>query len=258
MGRILDSLSFRFKRFQLGLLGQTRGIFRPKIGGKRIELRFPEDEKEVHLHEFHRIFIDDCYGLMAINQPIRTVLDIGANAGLFSLAARHRFRNATIHAYEPNSSALEQLKWNTSNYQVSTFGEAVGACTGTVSLIAGENSLHSVAKRLDHGAIPQIAFGDAIGRLGQRIDLLKLDCEGAEWEILEVDYDWSRVRFLTMEYHLWARPGSNLADIRNLIESRGFNIMSIYPSASNAFGLLRAQRRSSNDRLEKESRGNTL
>lgn len=51
---------------------------------------------------FFSIFLDDDYFIDRITRPVSTVLDIGANIGFFSIAARKSFPQATIHSYEPN------------------------------------------------------------------------------------------------------------------------------------------------------------
>lgn len=45
-----------------------------------------------------------------------------------------------------------------------------------------------------------VSFADIINKHGP-IDLIKMDCEGAEWEFLN-DQAWNKVSYLTMEYHL--------------------------------------------------------
>src|ERR1700736_5314114 len=60
---------------------------------------------------FVELLLDDCYGLRLLadgrrGSEIARVVDIGANVGLFGLAARVAFPRATIHCYEPNA-ALE-------------------------------------------------------------------------------------------------------------------------------------------------------
>lgn len=55
-----------------------------------------------------------------------------------------------------------------------------------------------------------------------RIDLLKVDAEGAEWPVLQGidEADWPRIRQLVLEVH-----GAELADrIRALLESKGYEV----------------------------------
>jgi hypothetical protein len=52
--------------------------------------------------------------------------------------------------------------------------------------------------------------------------LIKLDCEGAEWPILRDEASWRQIRFLTMEFHLWA--GYSLDELKQAISKLGFQI----------------------------------
>jgi hypothetical protein len=79
-------------------------------------------------------------------------------------------------------------------------------------------------------------------RMGGRIDLLKIDCEGAEWEVLECKDSWESVREITMEYHLWARPGSHISDLIMLLEARGFVILELRTEPGKTWGLVRAKK----------------
>jgi len=64
-----------------------------------------------------------------------------------------------------------------------------------------------------------------------------MDCEGAEWRILRDEESWKHVRFLTMEFHLWA--GYTLEELKSWLEKLGFGIPHIEFTGSD-FGLLSA------------------
>ncbi|HVS53944.1 MAG TPA: FkbM family methyltransferase [Opitutaceae bacterium] len=242
--RLIHSIRFRARRRQLGLNDTAADTtkFAARIAGRRIELSFPAGEREVLIHEFGKIFLEDCYELAALPRRLATVLDIGANVGLFSLAARDRFRRATIHCYEPNPALAAALRANVAPFGIVPHLEAVGDRTGRISLQRQQNSLHTTAALDADGALPQVSLTEAVQRLGGRIDLLKLDCEGAEWAQLECREAWSAVRHLVMEYHLWARPGATLEKLLVVLRGLGFSILRVAPSADGSFGLLRAAR----------------
>ena len=56
---------------------------------------------------FIDLLIDDCYGIQKLKtkgEVIESILDIGANVGLFGLSARIAYPKSRIHCYEPNSN----------------------------------------------------------------------------------------------------------------------------------------------------------
>ncbi len=208
-----------------------------RVDTRSMRLKLPEDEGT--RTAFVDLLLDDCYGLRALPKDIKTVLDIGAHAGLFSLAAHIAFPGAKIHAYEPNPEMLPMLSNQAQVGGFSYFGEAVGLVEGRVSLKSGEDSVQTRAQHAEHGEIRCISFAEAVTRLGGTVDLVKLDCEGAEWEILKDETTWKKVRNVTMEFHLWA--GYTLEELKNRIMELGFHIQDCQ-LAGKDFGLLQAAR----------------
>jgi hypothetical protein len=106
----------------------------------------------------------------------------------------------------------------------------------------GVNSLMSVGNRIDDGDVPITSIHDVVARLNGGVDLLKVDCEGAEWEILEQLDPLGKVRSLRMEYHLWARPESTHADIDRLVTNTGLRVTRHDFEPADDFGLVWATR----------------
>lgn len=230
--RAISSLAYRAKWARLGVVyGKTLKLNRVTICGRRIELNFPASERPVQEHEFGKIIFEDCYRLSDL-PTAKTVLDIGANIGLFALAARRAFPKATVHCYEPNPELMPYLTSHCAQVDCTHFQSAVGFKDGTISLQSSDDgTLHSVARADSSGLISQIAFAKAVDRLGS-VDLLKLDCEGAEWEIFEDRETWKQVRHLTMEYHLWAKPGSTVQTLKQALSCLGFDRIQIQNDGS--------------------------
>jgi FkbM family methyltransferase len=208
-----------------------------RVGGRAIRLSVPRQPYQ--RVAFVELLLDDCYDLQAIARAsrVRTVLDIGANVGLFGVAARSAFPEAMIHAYEPNPALEPDLADQARQAGVTYFLEAVGAASGTVTLDFDRDQ--SVLSRTRAGgSIPQVAFATAIERLGGAVDLVKMDCEGAEWDILDDRESWSRVAQVTMEYHL---DGPRSHDtIVAVLTALGFGI--VWQRRLDGFGLIRAVR----------------
>lgn len=218
-----------------------------RVQGRRVQLGFPPEERQTLEYELGKILFEDCYQLAALEQKlngqVKTVLDVGANVGLFGIAARHYFPRAKVHMYEPNSSLKSFLENHCEAIGAEYFIEAVGKNNGTVNLELKNGSMHSVTRRDEAGSIRQIAFGEAIERLGGKVDLVKLDCEGAEWSIFERVRDWENVSHLTMEYHLWAEPGYEVNDVFDALDRIGFYCWSHIPSPSGQWGMLQASKK---------------
>jgi FkbM family methyltransferase len=211
-----------------------------RLNGEKIALQLPSEHGV--RGTFVEVLLDDCYQLHRIawmSSPIRHVIDIGANVGLFGVAARTAFLHAVIHAYEPNTALQPFLAHQSRMAGFEYFLEAVGRQAGRVRLeVNGSESVHTSSHLDPAGTIPQIALRDAIERIGGNVDLLKVDCEGAEWEMLEDIQAWTAVRFVTMEYHL--RYGQDRLAIQTALERCGFRLISQRPIQS--YGLVLARR----------------
>lgn len=225
--RVISSLSYRAKWAQLGVVyGRSLKLDHVKLGGRRILLGFPANERPRQEHEFSKIVIEDCYRLGEV-RVAQTILDIGSNIGLFALAARRRFPDARIHCYEPNPAIVPYLQSHCAQAKCQVFPAAVGLSEGTVSLRTdNEGTLFSTTVADSSGGIPQVSFASAVAKLGH-VDILKLDCEGAEWEIFEDLATWKSVRCLAMEYHLWAKPGASVDTLHDKLAHIGFSRIQI-------------------------------
>lgn len=171
--------------------------------------------------------LDRIEGLDAADEAV--VLDIGAHVGAFSIGFASRFPNARVTCFEPAPLALSFLHRNVElnglEGRVRVIEEAVGAVERVATLYGAgascENSLQSAA-----GAPgPQVrvtTLAAALQRVGGFADLVKLDCEGSEYEIvLDGRSDLGRsVGQILLEYH--AIPGRSWTELRNHLEHQGF------------------------------------
>jgi FkbM family methyltransferase len=186
------------------------------------------------------VFLDDCYGLERLKPPISHILDIGANVGFFSAKALIVFPSAVLHAYEPIPNLEEYLKTQATHMHFEYFMEAVGFEDARVSLRPHEDIVSTRCVVDNQGIIPQVALRKAVERLGTEVvDLVKLDCEGAEWEMFKDEETWRRIRNLTMEYHLW--PNHHHEEIRRTVEALGFKVKN-QQRTHQEYGLLAAYR----------------
>jgi FkbM family methyltransferase len=210
-----------------------------KLGQRTIELSYP-DEVGVW-NDFLVCFIHDEYGLGRLPSSVATIVDIGANVGFFSLAARGRFPEAMIHAYEPNSRTLAYLQKNAAAGRFDVFGEAVGATEGWVTIEdAGDSNQARTSASADAQGVRQVPFATIVERIGGWIDFAKIDCEGAEWDLFRDTASWKRIGEVRMEYHLV--DGHSYADVERSLSGLGFDIYLHHPAES--WGMVWARNRS--------------
>lgn len=191
-----------------------------EIRGIRLPLHLPRDQGT--RIAFKDIFLEDVYGLLSLKETPERILDIGAHAGLFSLYARALFPQAIIHAYEPNPAVEQHLHHQSEIGGFTVFNQAVAGAPGFARLVMGADSVFTRTISEAGGEIPIIGIYEAIRRLGGKADVLKLDCEGCEWTILQRKETLGPTRFLTLEYHL--SDGQTLAEISRLVAQAGFQI----------------------------------
>ncbi len=172
--------------------------------GERLILR-PARGKIYDLSVAHEIFVANCY-LPPPEFEIESVsraLDVGANVGYASLYFARIFPTATIEAFEPHPVHIEMIRGHLAlnhledRVKLHPFGVGVLSAPGFMS---DAGSCSSVSG--DDGTIP-VRIEDFFDLVGdQPVDFLKLDCEGAEYDIL-MDERFSHlpVKTLVMEWH---------------------------------------------------------
>jgi FkbM family methyltransferase len=174
--------------------------------------------------------------------PGDTVLDIGANIGCFSLlAATLVGPEGRVIAVEPEAATYQQLVRNIERNQLTNVVPcrcAVGGAEGTVQLRVSRTSLFSsvFAHVDDHdidGEVQEVRLL-TLETLMREHDVencayLKLDCEGAEYDILD-SLDGAvadRVRQVSLEVH--RVPERSTAELVARMASLGFDQMCDQP-----------------------------
>ena len=144
-------------------------------------------------------------------RPGAVVLDVGGHIGAFACAISEMNPTCRVWSYEPSPASFSWLQRNIESNNVAErlhgVNAAVGKEEGTRILyeIEGTSCENSFFARVGatERTVSQVSLASAIQQAGGRVDLLKLDCEGAEYEIiLESSSDiWSKVRSVVLEYH---------------------------------------------------------
>ncbi|MBP0014390.1 MAG: FkbM family methyltransferase [Roseofilum sp. SBFL] len=171
------------------------------------------------------IVLNDTYGLKRF-QNLESIVDIGANIGIFSIYAATLFPESKIIAYEPCSETFSNLKKNVDSFNVEVYPCAVGQYTGKVNLsIEGDLTACYVAN--NNGSInssqvcDMISFQEIADKMDGSIDILKLDCEGSEYEIMQSP-SFNCVQYVVGEFHTCEQGNPKYG--LELLKQRGFTI----------------------------------
>jgi FkbM family methyltransferase len=178
------------------------------------------------------IFVRGDYGKLHTGN---TVIDIGANNGVFALYAINQGASSVL-AYEPNTIAFQCLQKNITANQLQN---RVTAFQLAVSSTAGQ----SVKFPVSASVYNSILFDDSkedfefvqttslpnICRPLSSIDVLKLDCEGAEYDILfsSGKSEFEKIHEIKLEYHK-----GQLTELQGHMKSFGFEVTLLKPDSS--------------------------
>lgn len=122
-----------------------------------------------------------------IRTDLRTVIDVGANIGQFTNAIKFWCPNATIRAFEPDPDTYKVLVNNARFSDVRTYNLALADSKGNMQFYkAARSGLSSLVKVSDAQTHIQVKTDTADAVLADvpKIDLLKIDVEGAELRVL--------------------------------------------------------------------------
>lgn len=128
----------------------------------------------------------------------KTIIDIGANIGVISVLMANIYPDATIHSFEPVTENFEILKKNTELYpNIKLHHFALASETGSLPIFKSSDSRNYGGSSLENvegvspvlrEVIEEVLVCDINTVLSgleiDKIDLIKIDCEGSEFEIL--------------------------------------------------------------------------
>ena len=230
--------------YALGLTPRNGYVFR---NGARIKIGRGIDHVPII-----EIFLKKDYGEMPDNS---TIVDLGANIGVFTVYATTTARNVTVYAYEPLEDFYnlmkENVQLNRQTDSVRCFNSAVaGEATTRTLYVKGTDFYFPtlVGKESNNGQesieVRCTTLADIIdANQLKRIDMLKMDCEGAEYEILyptQVRY-FERIKEIRMEYHNLDENERHLNRLKEFLRKNGYTITHTQ-ATSETNGSLWAQR----------------
>src|SRR5712691_9857216 len=170
------------------------------------------------------------HGSLAFETDVREprILDCGANIGLASIYFKQRYPNARITAFEADPALAAICRRNLAAHGASAVE------INDVAVWVGEGSIEFICEGADSGAIASLGLPVAgtlthvpavrlRDWLNERVDLLKLDIEGAELPVLEDCRDrLHNIRAMTIELHECSPETRQTGAVFELLANAGF------------------------------------
>lgn len=183
-----------------------------------------------------------------------TVIDVGAGIGDFAISVAYEYPNSRIFAFEPFKESYRLMEENialNSVKNVAPFPMAIGTKSEDLTLITtGEAVQHTTTNEFISEAagstlkVQGISLADAFQLTGiTNWDLMKIDCEGCEFNIL-LNADETilrRIKRIALEYHDGFTQFSHI-DLVNHLKSNGFQVEVISNPVHSYLGFIHAYR----------------
>lgn len=188
---------------------------------------------------YNEVIKDNCYKITKEKIENKYVIDIGSNIGAFALLAAS-YNAKKVFAFEPVSSTFMQLCANINKSKLKNivpFKNIVSDKDNELLQISlceesGHNSLYHTTENYE--TVPTITLKNILSMCETDDIVLKIDCEGSEYDILvnTDSIDLNRIGTIVMEVHADLHPVYKGFDvIHDKLKSAGFtlaNFIQIY------------------------------
>lgn len=184
----------------------------------------------------------------ALKMARTVVLDIGAHKGFFALYVRALNETVPVLCYEPeevNYAALKKHLELNKIQGITTKNVAVAQSEGTLLLNVSEDS-HNHSIVVAPGTTVQKKVNattlEKIVNKFEKVDVLKMDVEGAEFQIFEntAPEVLQKIGTVFMEYHQYG-PSMQAEVLKTIFEKAGFLVRKFPSKYDKRMGFLLAQ-----------------
>lgn len=186
------------------------------VGGKL--LRYADMHS--FFHQARQIFGDRLYDF-ACQEPAPRILDCGAHIGLASLFFKELYPRARIEAFEADAALAELSRANLRSFGADDVKVAQAAVWTHDRGVRFDHSHDDAGHVAETGeAVPSVRLRSL---LEERVHLLKLDVEGAEFALIEDCGETLRnAERIIMEVHAMGAEQSPIGPLLARLENLGF------------------------------------
>lgn len=216
--------------YKFNLAGPAPAMFELRTGAR---ILVPPEV----MHEFKEVFFDEAYltGMPLAVPDGAAIADIGANIGAFSVFAASRFKDSRVVSFEPDPINFKVLSQNAALLPEGRITPVEAAIAGEAGILAFHRGaaegvstsgslVRTTGERVEVKAVTLESALDAAGI--SECALLKMDCEGAEFDILygASDAILSRIRQMVLEIHDRGTGEKTRGAVEKYLKSKGFMV----------------------------------
>lgn len=214
---------------------------------------FQEPIENAHIADIlEEIYMNRLYQPYLANRHDLTILDVGANVGIFSYYAS---QFGKVYALEPAKEHVkmmkEMLSYNGLQEKVGVYPIALSNVDGETSLAhSGNITSHSLHPAIE-GAQKELGFGSEKVETCtiktfldkekiETVDFMKLDVEGWEFQILsskEFEECAPRIKEIVGEWHAWTE--TKPVQLTNMLRDYGYKAEWLSKSEASIFHAVR-------------------
>lgn len=162
------------------------------------------------------------------------IVEIGGHIGLYSCYAAKKASRGKVYVYEPNPQNFQILEENiklNGFTNIISFNLAITSKNGEIDFNlsptnTGGHSIFQVDSKKTF-KVKTITLEDIFSQNKlDHIDLLKVDAEGAEYEIILAASDkiLNKVKTIAIEYHDYFPHGHTYFDLVNFLKAKGYKV----------------------------------
>jgi len=223
---------YYLSRFRLPWSG--RGVARIRTP-QGTNIKIPLSDQLAFLELCQVFSSSNPWNRLVLDRGPKTIVDLGAHRGFTPLYWKSRFPNARVYCVEmdkTNASTCREL-FRFTDFEIKLSEAAIAALDGSATYSSHDQSArHRLSDVIANDdtftfdgpiyTVPTFTLSSYFDSIGlQKVDLIKVDIEGAEQHLLDSISDWApRVSMMLMEIH----HNIDQAAAKATLEAAGFEI----------------------------------
>lgn len=223
--RLLSDPAYRQYAYLSSKLAHLRRFTPTSVNLGTFHLAVPDTAS--FLSSFEEIFVKQIYRFATEDASPR-ILDLGANIGLSVLYFKQLYPQAIITALEADPAIYSHLVKNVHGNgfaDVTLLNAAAWSCDATLAFMSDGADGGRIIRQELGGTCSVRAIDVVPLLLGEQIDLLKMDIEGAETDVLHACRNHlNGVKRIFVEYHEQVDGPRNLSLVLSLLDAAGFKV----------------------------------